>query len=469
MLWLTKDWRSLIYTTVIVGTSVCSTFLLFGLMNMHIGIITVLAIPIVLILSLSDAVHLYIGFTASKDIAFPNKMKRALEHYFWPSFVTTITTAFAFLAFLFNASEQIKALGIIVGIAVFLAWGFTYLLSPMLFKTLRFKPYSPVLEKWAGHIQFGNKLLAWGFAGLFMVSLFLLPHVRMASQPESFFPAGSSIKREHDILKEQFYSSLQMEIAVHNTTKNALEKATKNLVKSIRDKYPESTVIHPYSKPESVQALSFKGVRKQFNKAYHLQAEGYSKVIVRFHNYKEAYPLTAFVKDYKASGKTQLTFTGSMLILDEVNAEISEALLTSMGLSLLVMLLMFLGFTRSLKVAAIALWVNLIPFAALVIAIQVFDIQLNALTALVAVMCLGIMVDDTVHVLYRTMVRKEALSELAHSMLLSSILLSLGFAAFGFSSFIPSKNFGLLSALVFAFTVLCDLGLLPYLLKHIKR
>jgi predicted RND superfamily exporter protein len=112
---------------------------------------------------------------------------------------------------------------------------------------------------------------------------------------------------------------------------------------------------------------------------------------------------------------------------------------------------------------------NLLPLSAAVWAFTLLGVDLNLITAVTAVVCLGLLDDDTVHVLYRRMILKEPLGGLEHSMLDSAILLSLGFGLFAFSRFYPTQVFGAVSALVFVVGILGELTFFQQVLDRFGR
>ena len=105
----------------------------------------------------------------------------------------------------------------------------------------------------------------------------------------------------------------------------------------------------------------------------------------------------------------------------------------------------------------------------------VTGVVLNFGTNIIASIALGLAVNDTIHIMYRlssevrnTEKEQEALAEALSSVgkpaLYYSFLLFLGFLTFGFSTFVPIQEFGLLSAMTILIGVAGELLLLPALL-----
>ena len=91
--------------------------------------------------------------------------------------------------------------------------------------------------------------------------------------------------------------------------------------------------------------------------------------------------------------------------------------------------------------------------------------NINILTAITAVVCLGLLDDDTIHILYRRLWLKEELNELSVSILSSAFILIVGFGLFSISSFVPIRVFGWVSSLVILFGVIIEITLMQWLIE----
>jgi len=118
---------------------------------------------------------------------------------------------------------------------------------------------------------------------------------------------------------------------------------------------------------------------------------------------------------------------------------------------------------------------NLLPLVLGYAALALIFGRLDPLGAIVLVVALGIAVDDTIHLIARTLehvgagaTRTEAVTEAIRSTgwacAVSSTVLCAGLALFGLSSFPPLRLLGHLGATVIAIALLCDLWVLPAML-----
>ncbi len=101
-------------------------------------------------------------------------------------------------------------------------------------------------------------------------------------------------------------------------------------------------------------------------------------------------------------------------------------------------------------------------------------------TSMIASIVLGLVVDDTVHFLFRlklNMESKDDISDVIYSsmmdtgrpIIITSIVLCAGFLVLTLGSFTPNIYFGLISSMVITLAVIADLVLLPAILVIFER
>lgn len=151
----------------------------------------------------------------------------------------------------------------------------------------------------------------------------------------------------------------------------------------------------------------------------------------------------------------------------------------TLGFVLIILFVMFLFVFRSLKVAAIALTVNIVPVAVIFGFMGWLHIPLDMMTITIAAISIGIAVDDTIHYIYRYKIEfakcgdyKEAMynahKSIGTAMLYTSISIMIGFSVLVLSNFVPTIYFGLLTCLAMFMAIVADLLLLPVLLSIFK-
>jgi len=129
---------------------------------------------------------------------------------------------------------------------------------------------------------------------------------------------------------------------------------------------------------------------------------------------------------------------------------------------------------RSLGVAALAIPGNLLPLLAVFAAMGIAGIRLDVATATVASVVLGLVVDDTVHLLHRLRgdlarfpdpqaALRETARHAGRAILATTLVMALGFSVFALSEIRSVVYFGLLIALAMGASANTDLLVIPAL------
>jgi predicted RND superfamily exporter protein len=129
---------------------------------------------------------------------------------------------------------------------------------------------------------------------------------------------------------------------------------------------------------------------------------------------------------------------------------------------------------RSLGWALVAMVPNLVPVVLTLAWMALAGVPLDVVTVMIASITLGIVVDDTVHLLHGFQRARgeglapgaamgEALARSGHALVFTALVLSLGFATLALSEFRPTARFGELTAVTIAVALAAELLLLPAL------
>ncbi|MDB4679131.1 MMPL family transporter [Rhodopirellula sp.] len=136
--------------------------------------------------------------------------------------------------------------------------------------------------------------------------------------------------------------------------------------------------------------------------------------------------------------------------------------------------------TRSLKLALVSMFPNLLPILSVLALCGLFGQRLNMGAAMIAAVSIGISIDASVHLLLRfqegqqrgrTVYRsiQYATSRIGVPVILSTIALVVGFGALSTSEFVPTATFGLLIAITMVLGAVVNLTLLPAFLYRANR
>ena len=145
-----------------------------------------------------------------------------------------------------------------------------------------------------------------------------------------------------------------------------------------------------------------------------------------------------------------------------------------MGALILVSILMCI-FLGSIRIGLLSLIPNLLPIVFGASLIYISGTYADVGTSLVASVCLGIAVDDTIHILssyHSHRINGEnpisatalMISHTGTALIITTVILIAGFGTYALGSFVPNVSFGVLTASVLGLALFTDLTLLPAIL-----
>ena len=170
---------------------------------------------------------------------------------------------------------------------------------------------------------------------------------------------------------------------------------------------------------------------------------------------------------------------GMMVLYNNMLQSLFSSQISTLGLAVLSLGAMFLFLFRSLKVALLAMSVNMVPVSVIFGIMGIFGIPLDMMSITIASIALGITVDNTIHYYYRfkeelqvdgdyIAAMHRAHSSIAFGMFYYSIATIVGFLVLVTSNFIPTLIFGLLTVLVLVIAIMSDLLFSPLLVVLFK-
>ena len=467
---------ALIFTMLIIGVSVLPVFYFFEALQIPLNVITILAIPVLLVLSLADSIHLLTGYRRCKaTLSHDNKLRKILHRYFVPSLITSLTTAVAFLSFLFNDSENIQNFGLITGITVLLAFCMTFAIAPFLLRCVKPKNvHAHYFDRFFKHLTSQRLAYSILLLALFLISMAFLPSLKFNTNLDSFIPRNTKLRTDQQELIHQYYSQLRIEVMIERKAGQSI----RDLQIKLNDLHRNIESMNNVGRVSSIKnQIDFKaqyGSLSGFvkfptkNNPFVSSDKRFYRVDIRLKDAKHLIPVEKKVRKLAQNiGLKCITYSNGLLI-NETNSNTADSLFRSLLFSCIFIFGLILSMTRSILFTSAALIANLIPLSSLVLIFCIFKLDLNLLTSITSIVCLGLIVDDTIHVLYRKVILGSKLEEVSFGIITTSLILFFGFLALTMSSFVPSRVFGATSALVFMVTVITDLTLLPYLLDNIK-
>lgn len=168
-----------------------------------------------------------------------------------------------------------------------------------------------------------------------------------------------------------------------------------------------------------------------------------------------------------------------MVLYNNMLQSLFDSQISTLGSVLAIIFVMFLLLFRSLKLALIAIAVNIVPIGMIFGVMGWFAIPLDIMTITIAAIAIGIGVDDTIHYIHRyekeyhhnhnyELSAKICANTIGNAMQYTSVTIMIGFSILILSNLIPTIYFGVLTMLVMGAALIANLMLLPKVLIYIK-
>jgi uncharacterized protein len=501
------------------GLSVIWTLGFMAGLGIPLNIMTSIVPALVIIIGSTEDIHLLAEYAAGirEGETRMGAIGRMADHMGMAVLLTFITTYFGFLSIALNDIELLYQFGIVASTGLLFNFVITTLLVPVLLRGFGHRGTGPVraatedalYQRWAVGLLLGLQR----HRGLVFVGAGILAAVALA--------AGTQLRINNDLLDylderselrvhaEQVHSDLSgihsfsivLDSGIDNTF---LQVKYLREVQKIQDfvagmpEFDRSfsfadfvTLVNSVMEDDEDDALRLPEsddiVRdnmlflKRGDIASYVSPEfDRARILVR-HNISSSDVLNrevAELRDYVNANidpALRVEITGKSVLSNKAVEEMAWGQLKSLLLVGAVIVSLVSILFLSFRAGLIALVPNLFPVAILFGVMAVTGIPLNAGTAMVAAIALGICVDDTMHVMSRfhqelklresreealmAMIRAEAVPIFA-----TSIALAAGFAVFATSSFQPVGDFGMLSAMVILVALVSTFTLTPLLL-----
>ncbi len=523
LLVLLRSVMGLILSLLVVFTSIIATMGLSGYAGIRITNVTSVLPQILIAIGVADAVHILVSFLRELRSGTEKKSaaRYALEKNFQPTLITSITTSIGFFSFATANLKPVAGLGLLAGCGTLIAWLMTYLLlGPAIF-TLPFKAKARPEKKQQAELR-GQRFMAqiarfrypviMGFAMLAFLAAAASTQNTVNSDPFKYFAEGFPIRASNDFIEANVGGARGVELAIDAGEEEGVkDPAFLAKVEELQE-WIEAEV------PRVTRTISIVDILKQTNRslngddqAFYRLPESREAVGQELFLYTMSLPQGMNLNDrvtvkndalritvlwtlrnssdvvdaidkIETQGKKMglaVSATGKNRLYQSMNGYVVRSFLVSVTAAVLLISFVLIIFFRSVRLGLLAMIPNTLPLVIGGGLLWLIDKPLDMGTVLVMSVCLGIAVDDTIHLLsnFNRLVRQgrsseEALAEImAHTspaLLVTTAILVISFGTFMFATFTPNKYFGILTALILSVALITDQTFLPALLLKKK-
>ena len=511
---------SSIALAVVALTTIIVTVGTHALLDIPLNQISRLGPAVAGIVAFADGIHV-LSVYAQKILRGTDRKQALIESIninFRPIALATVTTTMGFLSLNLSSAPAIYGFGNIVAIGVIWAFFFTVFLLPAMILLIPARSIAKPLGV-SGFIEGVLRLVArrektlfWGFLGLIAVTLFMLPLNKLDNDPFDFIDEGSDLSVVVEIQQHEFENDRGLAFVVRSneyygiTNRDFLDKVDDIATQLEAD--PQISWVSTYT---DYLKLRNKAANDD-DEAYEVIPEDQLTVI----DYLVGYQLVAeidpnlgqiFNKDYSAiylyvatselsdeeilqlankidvlaenyaSESFQVTHANNTILGARLNQIISTELFTGFSLSLVMITLTMMIGLRSLRYGLLSIAPNVFPITIVFGLWGLIEGNLSPYVLMLLAVSIGLVVDDSVHVLSKYKTARdsgkspgesieESISLAGSAITITTLWMSVGIALMGFSSTTIFQNLTSIITPIIVVALFLDLLFLPSLLTR---
>ena len=478
----------------------------------------------IMTLAVADSIHILVAML--KEMRHGREKREAIVESLrvntQPVFLTSLTTAIGFLSMNFSEVPPLNDLGNISATGVGLAWVLSMTMLPALVAILPVKvrlraaDHASPMDRLGDFVVARRSPLLWGTGVVALVLTAMLPLNSLNDQFVKYFDESMAFRQDSDFATERLSGLYQIDFSLAAAESGGIsEPAYLETVDRFAEWYR--------GQPGVVHVATISDMFRRLNKNMHADDPSYytlpgerdltaQYLLLYEMSLPYGLDLNNQINVDKSATRFSVTLENitsrELLGLVEAGEEwlgdnappsmstvgvgpgvmfsyISARNIRSMLIGTLVAIAL-IGVTmmlmlRSLRYGAISFVPNMLP------AMMAFGLwgllvgEINLGLSIVTGMCLGIIVDDSVHFLSKYLrARREqnldaedavryAFSTVGAALIVTSIVLAAGFTILAQSTFGFNGGMGKLSAIIIALALAADLLLLPPLLMFLDR
>jgi uncharacterized protein len=536
LIWIIVPISSCIFSVVIMMG-------LLGILGWKVTVISSNFIALMLILTMAMNIHMSTRFLQlRKDYPTKNNFEiisLTTSKMFWPILYTVFTTVFAFLSLIYSNIKPIIDFGWMMTFGLITSFIITFTLLPTLLNFVPTKNTSLRKEQglkitnFLSLLPLNNKNVIFGVTSVVIVlSVIGISKLEVENSFINYFSKNTEIYKGMKLIDEELGGTTPLEIILKfpvakNNGKSTEddefedwdneESADDEKYWFTKDKIDKIAIIHNYldSLPQVGKVLSFSSIIDVATQLNNNKPLGTLELGVLYSKIPEnikteiIYPYLS-VKDNEARislriidsqenlrrndlinkinfdlknkfglKKDEFKLTGVLILFNNLLQSLFKSQILTLGLVMIGIFFMFIILFRNIKLSLIGVVPNFIAAFFILGIIGLLSIPLDMMTITIAVITIGIAVDNSIHYIYRfkeefkkirnyNETLKKCHSTVGVAILNTSITIVFGFSILVLSKFIPTIYFGMFTGLAMLLAMISVLTLLPALILTFK-
>ena len=479
---------------------------------------------IVLTLAIADSVHLFITFVQGMRNGHDkiSAMTESLTVNAWPIFLTSITTAIGFLTLNFSKTPPFIDLGNTSAFGVMITWliSMTFLPAMVYALPVNIKPKKGgsniLMSKFADFVITKRHLILLIFIPLSLVILYGASQNELNDDFVKYFDEKIEFRTDTDnvykkltginsiqyslpakesngITDPEYLKVLEQFVEWHRQQKNVLNVDSINDVFKRLNKNMHGDDPNWYKIPENKELAAQYLLLYELSLPYGLDLNNQidvdksaSRIIITTENVTNNEIMTIandgnqWLKDNAPDFMHSIGASPTVMFANVAKRNINTMLFGTLAALVLISGILIFAL-KSLKIGLLSLVPNLLPIG-LAFGFWGYAVgQIGLASSIVAAICMGIVVDDTVHFLSKYMRARRvkglnpedairyAFSTVGIALWVTSLVLILGFLVLASSSFLLNAQLGQLVFLTISLALITDFLLLPPLLMWLDK
>ena len=504
--------------------SVVWTFGLYSLFGFGVNILTAMLAPLVIVLAISDDVHVIQQYDYHRRRAEAAEAFRStLSYLLLPVVGASVTTAIGLLTLATSNIVAVREFGIGAALGVIVDMAVSIVLVPTLLARVRPDKRMPALElflidslrKTAGFATSRPLVVVAAAAVIGLAAAFGIARLRVDTNHIGFFSPAHPLSQSARVIDRELAGVYTFHVFLEGASDSlsdpdvlqridrlssalaglpdvrkvvSLAAYVKRMHQTLHDGSPASAIVSADPSVIAQELFLFTMGDEGRRELERVATGDFSRgsVIVRlpsmssdrvFERIRAADELTA--QTFAGSAVTA-TVTGSGRLYSTLDHSLVQSQIASFSTAIVAVFIAFVVILRSIRLGVLALVPNLFPVAIVLGTMGWLDISLNVATVMVASVALGVVDDDTVHFMHRFRHQRQAGATIDEAVSLAAVIegraaatiavvTSCGFAVLMLSEYKPSAWFGGLLALTMIVALATEILVLPAVLKLLAQ
>ena len=505
---------------LVVAGAAAWAFAFMALLGWNANLLTSALLPLILAIGVADSIHVLVDYDRRRRQHLPDPSGAAARHLWRPCLFTSLTTAAGLMALLVSSLKPVREFGVIAAIGVLAAFALSMTLVPALLqlassrirvtKTSISGRINTLFERLVAHLATPPRFVTRSVVPIGLVVGLLgtwsATHLEVGVDPTSWFKQDDPFRMATEYVDKRLGGAGAVEFLVRSPSEGLRDINTLRRIDEFERWIEASTLASGCVSgvdmiKEATRVASDQGFRTarlpQTKMLFQsmldvLDARGELQSWIapdfEFARISCRTPLSQAsdlgrqldLINHEISSRfddasLRVDPTGYGVLMVQMERHLVESQVQSVAIAFVVVFLMLAAMIKSARVAFMAMLPNLLPVAVGLGLMPLLGISLNPGSVMVAAVGLGIVVDDTTHLLV-AMRRKlagtsdaeaalqSAVAEIGAQLTLTSVVLIGSMMVLTLGSFAPGVHFGVITMCVIFVALLADLVLLPRML-----